>query len=51
MSRVNWATVCEVAGLGSVVIGCFLLAPFVGFIAAGVSLLIFGVALGRGRNN
>lgn len=41
------ATVFEVVGLTCVVVGCFLLAPFVGFIAAGVSLLVFGVALGR----
>ena len=38
----------QVAGLAAIAVGCFLIAPAVGFIAAGVGALALGIALERG---
>lgn len=51
LKTLNWITITELTGIGCITIGCFLIASFVGFIATGISLLLFSVALGRGRTN
>jgi len=38
----------QVAGLAAVAVGCFLIAPAAGFIAAGVGILALGIAMERG---
>lgn len=38
---------CEFGGTASVSVGCFLIAPAVGFIVLGICLLFFGIALSR----
>lgn len=43
--------VFEVAGMSSIVVGCFKIAEAAGFIAGGISLLLFTIASGRGRTN
>jgi hypothetical protein len=41
------ALALEVVGAGCVIAGFALLAPFAGFLAAGVLLIAFGVAMSR----
>lgn len=41
------ALITQVAGLAAVAVGCFLIAPSVGFIAVGLSILALGVAIER----
>lgn len=38
---------CEIGGVGAVVVGGFLIVPAVGFIVLGISLLLFSVAMTR----
>ncbi len=49
MRKIPVTDALEVAGLLSITIGCFLVAPAVGFIVAGISLVVWGVATGRKR--
>ncbi len=49
MRKVSLTDACEGAGLLSITVGCFLIAPAVGFIVAGFSLVVWGVATGRKR--
>lgn len=41
------ALLLQVSGLACLALGCFLIAPAVGFIAAGVGIIALGVALER----
>lgn len=38
----------QVAGLAAIAVGCFLIAPAAGFIAAGIGTLALGIAMERG---
>lgn len=49
MKKIKLEEACEVAGLASLVIGCFVWAIPVGFIVLGISLVSWGVAAGRKR--
>ena len=43
------STVLELAGITTLTVGCYLIAPFVGLIVAGLCLILLGVALGMAR--
>ncbi|MGA0916684.1 MAG: hypothetical protein ACO36F_09125 [Ilumatobacteraceae bacterium] len=45
----RFASVVQVLGVVSVAVGAFLIAPSVGFIAAGIGAVLLGVALEGGR--
>lgn len=49
MRRIPVTDWLEFAGLGSISLGCFLVAPALGFIVAGFCLVVLGVATGRKR--
>ena len=45
----NGADWFQIIGALFICFGCFLFTPTVGFIITGIFLLLFGIALGRGR--
>ena len=42
--RAVLTTLAEVAGIGAIAVGCWLILPALGLIAAGVGLVVIGVA-------
>lgn len=47
LKRVKARDWCELGGVGSLVVGGFLIVPAMGFIVLGISLLLFSVAITR----
>jgi hypothetical protein len=47
-SRMRIALALQIAGCVALIVGCALVAPWLGFVVAGVCGLAFGVALERG---
>ena len=46
--RSGVSTALEIVGIGSVAVGGFLVAPWLGFIVLGILLIVLGVATGYG---
>lgn len=51
LSRLKAQTVCEISGIGSLILAGFTIAVSVGFIVLGISLLLLSVAISRGTRN
>lgn len=51
LSRLKAQTVCEISGVGSLILAGFMIAVSVGFIVLGICLLLLSVAIGRGTRN
>lgn len=47
----NVADVLQIGGASAIGVGCFLIAPALGFIVSGFFMLLFGIALGARKDN